>query len=63
MLSLFGAKRERIQIREINPLRPELNPSAQRCLTKLLLGILLLEPCIFQYMCEKPTNTPIIHSV
>jgi hypothetical protein len=30
----------------INPLTPELNPSAQRCLTKFLLGILLLEPCI-----------------
>jgi hypothetical protein len=30
----------------INPLTPELNPSAQRCLTRFLLGILLLEPCI-----------------
>jgi hypothetical protein len=30
----------------INPLTPELNPSAQRCLTGFLLGILLLEPCI-----------------
>jgi hypothetical protein len=29
-----------------NPLTPELNPSAQRCLTRFLLGILLLEPCI-----------------
>jgi hypothetical protein len=29
-----------------NPLMPELNLSAQRCLTKFLLGILLLEPCI-----------------
>jgi hypothetical protein len=28
------------------PLTPELNPSAQRCLTRFLLGILLLEPCI-----------------
>jgi hypothetical protein len=28
------------------PLAPELNPSAQRCLTRFLLGILLLEPCI-----------------
>jgi hypothetical protein len=25
-----------------NPLKPELNPSAQRCLTRFLLGILLL---------------------
>jgi hypothetical protein len=29
-----------------NPLTPELNTSAQRCLTRFLLGILLLEPCI-----------------
>jgi hypothetical protein len=28
---------------EINPLTPELNPSAQRCLTRLFLGILLME--------------------
>jgi hypothetical protein len=28
----------------INPLTPELNISAQRCLTRFLLGILLLEP-------------------
>jgi hypothetical protein len=31
---------------EVNPLTPELNPSAQRCLRRFLLGILLLEPCI-----------------
>jgi hypothetical protein len=30
----------------INPLTPELNPSAQRCLKRFLLGILLLEPYI-----------------
>jgi hypothetical protein len=30
----------------VNPLTPELNPSAQRCVTRFLLGILLLEPCI-----------------
>jgi hypothetical protein len=30
----------------VNALTPELNPSTQRCLTKFLLGILLLEPCI-----------------
>jgi hypothetical protein len=29
-----------------NPLTPELNPFAQRCMTRFLLGILLLEPCI-----------------
>jgi hypothetical protein len=38
----------------INPLTPELNPSAQRCLTRFFY---------WGYMCEKPTNTPIIHSV
>jgi hypothetical protein len=47
----------------INPLKPELNPSAQRCLTRFLLGILLLEPCISLNMREKPTNATIIHSV
>jgi hypothetical protein len=30
----------------VNPVTPELNPSTQRCLTRFLLGILLLEPCI-----------------
>jgi hypothetical protein len=30
----------------VNPLTPELNPSAQHCLTRFLLWILLLEPCI-----------------
>jgi hypothetical protein len=31
----------------LNPLTPELNHFAQRCLTRFfLLGILLLEPCI-----------------
>jgi hypothetical protein len=29
-----------------NPLTPELNPSALFCLTRFLLGILLLESCI-----------------
>jgi hypothetical protein len=31
---------------DFNPLMPELNPSAQRYLTRFLLGILILEPCI-----------------
>jgi hypothetical protein len=31
---------------QINHLTPELNPSAQRCSTRFLLGIFLLEPCI-----------------
>jgi hypothetical protein len=30
----------------INSLTPKLNPSAQPCLTRFLLGILLLDPCI-----------------
>jgi hypothetical protein len=30
----------------INPLTPELNPSAQRYLTRFLLVIVLIEPCI-----------------
>jgi hypothetical protein len=41
------------------PLTPELNPSAQRCLTRFLLGILLLEPCIsliYAWKTNKYTN-------
>jgi hypothetical protein len=30
----------------LNPSTQKLNPSAQRCLTRFLLGILFLEPCI-----------------
>jgi hypothetical protein len=30
----------------VNPLTPELSPSAQRCLTRFFIVILLLEPCI-----------------
>jgi hypothetical protein len=43
----------------INPLTPELKPSAQRCLTRFLLGILLLEPCIsltYAWKANKYTN-------
>jgi hypothetical protein len=32
--------------KHVNPLTPELNPSVQRCLTRVLLEILLLESCI-----------------
>jgi hypothetical protein len=43
-----------------NPLTPELNPSAQRCLTRFfLLEILLLEPCIsliYAWKTNKYTN-------
>jgi hypothetical protein len=30
-------------INHINPLTPELNPSAQRCLSRFLLGILIFK--------------------
>jgi hypothetical protein len=47
----------------INPLTPELNPSAQRCLTRFLLGILLLERRI-SLMREKTTNNQLfIHLI
>jgi hypothetical protein len=42
---VFGKIRRRFDD-NVNSLTPELNPSAQRCLTKFLLGILLLEPRI-----------------
>jgi hypothetical protein len=35
-----------ISIQLLNSLTPELNPSAQRCLTRFFMGILLLEPRI-----------------
>jgi hypothetical protein len=34
------------RFRHINPLTPELNSFAQRCLTRFFTGILILEPCI-----------------
>jgi hypothetical protein len=40
VISQLGEKQTRVFI---NPLTPDLNPSAQRCLTRFLLGILLLE--------------------
>jgi hypothetical protein len=43
----------------INPLTLELNPSKQRSLTRFLLGILLLEPCIlliYTWKTNKYTN-------
>jgi hypothetical protein len=36
----------RLYKNNFNPLTPELNLSAQRCLTRFLLGILFLEQCI-----------------
>jgi hypothetical protein len=38
-------KNKSLPLCPFKPLTPELNPSAQRCLTRILLGILLLEPC------------------
>jgi hypothetical protein len=46
-------------LESINPLTLELNPSAQRCLTRFLLGILIFELCIsLIYACKtnKYTN-------
>jgi hypothetical protein len=43
----------------INPLTPELNPSAERCLTRFFSGDLLLEPCIsliYAWKTNKYTN-------
>jgi hypothetical protein len=44
---------------DIKPLTPDLNPSAQRCLTRFLLGILPLELCIsliYAWKTNKYTN-------
>jgi hypothetical protein len=48
---------------KLNPLTPELNPSAQRCLTRFFTGDFASWTMHFINMREKPTNTPIIHSV
>jgi hypothetical protein len=40
----FGECFERYKKKLFSPLTPELNPSAKRCLTRFLLGILILEP-------------------
>jgi hypothetical protein len=40
------SQKGKIILKWINPSMPELNPSAQCCLTRFLMGILLLEPCI-----------------
>jgi hypothetical protein len=48
----------------VNPLMLELNPSAQRCLMRFFYwGFCFLNHAFCYYMREKPTNTPIIHSV
>jgi hypothetical protein len=48
-----------VRVHRVNPLAPELNPSAQRCLTRFLLGIFLLESCIsliYAWKTNKYTN-------
>jgi hypothetical protein len=49
----------------INPLTPELNHSEQRCLPKYFTADFasLTVHFVNSYMREKPTNSPIIHSV
>jgi hypothetical protein len=54
-ISLFGCL--------LKPLTTELNTSTQRCLTRFLVGILLLEPWILLIYAWKPANATIIHSV
>jgi hypothetical protein len=46
-----------------NPLTPELNPSAQRCLTRFCWVFGFSNRAFRVYMRGKPTNPPIIHSV
>jgi hypothetical protein len=47
-----------------NSLTPELNPSAQRCLTRFFnWRFCFLNRAFRLHMPEKPTNTSIIHSV
>jgi hypothetical protein len=52
-----------IVVLSVNPLTPELNPSAQRWLKRFLIGILLLQPWISLIYAWKTTNTPFIHLV
>jgi hypothetical protein len=49
---------------KINPLSPELNPSAQTLSDEIFTGYFASWTVYFvKYMRKKPTNTPIIHSV
>jgi hypothetical protein len=41
----WGGRRRQL-LDAVNPSTPELNPSAQRCLTRFFTGVLVLEPCI-----------------
>jgi hypothetical protein len=59
----YGGFSELNYCSEFNPLTPELNPSAQRCLTRFFTGYFDLEPCISLIYAWKPTNATIIHSV
>jgi hypothetical protein len=50
---------ERLPSSPLNPLTPELNPSAQRCLTRFYTGDFVLEPCIsliYAWKTNKYTN-------
>jgi hypothetical protein len=48
----------------LNPLTPELNPSAQRCPTRFFTGgFWYLNRAFRLYVRENPTNATIIHSV
>jgi hypothetical protein len=47
------------EISRLNPLTPELNPSAQCCVTRFFTGDFAFR----WYMHGKPTNTQIIHSI
>jgi hypothetical protein len=54
MATCFGLYLDHLQANVLNSLTPELNSSAQRCLTRyFLLGILLLEPCILLIYARK----------
>jgi hypothetical protein len=38
-----GGRQRKQLLEDLNPLTPELNPSAQRCLPRFLLGILIFK--------------------
>jgi hypothetical protein len=57
-------KRLRKLLDDLKPLTPELNPSAQRCLTRFFTGDFASLTVHFVNICvKKPTNAKIIHSV
>jgi hypothetical protein len=53
-----------VNLEYINPLTPELNPSAQRCLTRFFTGDFASCTAHFVNICvNKPKNATIIHAV